>query len=358
MKTKCFFSVIAITCISCTTVAHERRVFEPASSMDERAQAALQNRSAPNSQSSQQKTHMDKQSSAETLKTKSPEDYRAELIASGLKALEHGDIARALEQSYILWRELDAERSRSPDIDLQNPVFRDPALLLALAQSESTQGTNTNLIELLVRSNPQWEPGYIVLLNAHLKRGAFRLAEKVSRTAADRIDTPSPALLSLHAKSLYAQNKISQALKITEAGLAKHSNHPQLAQWQGLLLFAQGRTAEACNRFAMAYKIESSDAALAHNHAVCLTLAGQWDEAISVIKSVLPGNPQDAPLRLLAGTVLRKLGQYEEAKHAWRDYLELNAATSAQRETVLAALSGLDIQNGAELPSPKPLPPH
>jgi tetratricopeptide (TPR) repeat protein len=343
---------------SCTTVAHEQRVFERASSAEERSRSAEQNRPGSGvSQNTRTEISADNAAVLENLRTKSPEDYRTEIVAAGLKSLEQGDIAKALEQSYILWRGLDAERSRSPEVNLQNPTFRDPALLLALAQTESTQGSDTNLIELLVRSNPTWEPGYIVLLNAHFKRSSHTLAEKVSRTAIDRIEAPSPTLLSLRAKSLHARNKTAQALKVVEAALRKYPNHPQLVQWQGFLYFAQGRTEDSCFKFANAYKAGGADAVLTHNHAVCLTQSGQWDEAISVIKSALPNNPQDAPLRLIAGTVLKKLGHYEEARQVWHDYLELKTASKAQRETVLAALNGLDIQGRVELSTSKPLPP-
>ncbi len=358
---------VALLCLSilasCTHTAHERREFEASSTLDERAQA-MQSAHANNKKNSPKNPESPAQESFVSAPAL-PTNMQNELIADGLKALEQGDTARALERAYSLWQSLDIERSRSPETDLQKPVFRNPALLLALAQAESSQGADTSLAERLVRVNPQWEPAYIVLANAHMRRGAFLLAEKVTRAGFDRIENTSPSFLALRIKSLYSAGRKEQAMRLATTSLTAHPTHSRLLQWKGTLLFLNQKNAEACALFEKAFSASQPDAPLSHNHAVCLTQTAQLEEALSVLKAAMATHPQHAPLRLLAGTVLKKLGKNDDARIAWREYLNLNDTNANARNAVAAALANLDLSetsgqtnSRATIPLSQPVTPY
>ncbi len=340
-----------------TSMPQSPRVFDPASSLEERVAASETNRPKPYAELIKRNTSQSTQDSSPTSNNRLAINYRDEVIADGLKALDEGDIARALERSYTLWHALDVERSRSQEINLSLATFRNPALLLALAQAESSHGKDTTLAEKIVHSNPKWEPGYIVLGHIYLKRHSLEIAEKVTRTAFDRIESPTPSLIALRTKALQALGRNGEAMRVVNLGLEKYPNNVRLIQWQGLLEFSHGDLDKSCALFAKAFENSQADAVLTHNHAICLTQSGRLEEALGVLRSVLLENPQSASLRLLTGIVLKKLGNYAEARLVWREYLDLSEADDPQREVVTAALNDLTIREESALSQTKPLAP-
>lgn len=351
---RCAFA-ISILLASCTSVSHERRVFDVPSTLPERVSAVEQNRPFEKSEATTPSLIDSTATSATT--PKSSQEFRSNLIAAGLKALEEGNIAQALERSYELWHSLDVERGRSPEMDLKNPTFREPALLLALVQAESSQGNDTALVERIVRLNPTWEPGYLVLSNIYLNRGAYKLTEKVVITGLDRVEKPSPSLYALHTKTLFAQKRADAATKVVDRALTLYANDPRLLQWKATLEYSLGHLEKSCGLFASAMELSSNDPSLLHNHALCLAHTGQLEEAIGVLKPAMNANSNNAPLRLLAGHVLKRLGKHSEARIVWRDYLDLASANAPQRSEVMAALKNLDTASNIQTESPQPLAP-
>jgi Flp pilus assembly protein TadD len=250
--------------------------------------------------------------------------YKSDLIQRGILSIELGDLAIALECANALWRSLEEERARSSDADLSVPTLRNSALLLALAQARTSRNVDTSLLEKILRTNPNWEPAYVVLASILIDRGAYFLAERTTSAALDRVENPSAVIFSLHASALRAQNKTNDAHRTIARATRLFPNETILMHWQALFEYDNGKLDKACELFERAFQKEHAHESLTHNQAVCLSRAGRWDEAVTVIKQALAEFPQSSRIRLLGGTILRKSGDTAGAEQAWRGFLDLS----------------------------------
>jgi Flp pilus assembly protein TadD len=341
-----------ISIVACTTTEQEQLIpTAPASSFQERERAALKNR--PYAPVKNSKLDIN---AALKAQVRSPSSYKENLVNEGILAISSGNLALALERANTLWRSLDEERLRSADADLTTPDIRNAALLLALAQARSSRSPDTSLLERIIRANPLWEPAYVVHASLLVERGAFLLAERTTLAILDRIETPSAVVFSLHATSLRAQKKSTEAKKIIARALRAFPEDPLYLHWKGILEYDDGHLAAACALFAEAYQKQQNNETLIHNHAVCLSRGGRWEEAATFAKMSLSQFPQSLELRLLAGTILKRSGDFAGAESAWRGFLDLAPETDKRRVIVEAALA--DLKAAGDVEAAEPMPPH
>jgi tetratricopeptide (TPR) repeat protein len=351
-----FFGAQAIAILigsaACTSTEQKPLIpTAPASSFQERESAALKNR--PYAPVKNSKLDIN---AALKAQLRSPSSYKENLVNEGILAISLGNLPLALERANALWRSLDEERLRSADADLTSPEIRNAALLLALAQARSSRSPDTSLLERIIRANPLWEPAYVVHASLLVERGAFLLAERTTLAILDRIDTPSAIVFSLHATALRAQQKSSEARKVIARAHRAFPEDPLFRHWKGIFEYDDGHLEAACALFNQAYQVRQNDETLMHNHGVCLSRAGRWEEAASFAKMAISQFPLSPELRLLAGTVLKRGEDFAGAESAWRGFLDLAPENDKRRVIVEAALA--DLKTAGDIEAADPMPPH
>lgn len=147
-----------------------------------------------------------------------------------------------------------------------------------------------------------------------------------------------PNALLRAAEQHHADGAPAAALPLIERVLRVVPGHPQVLQFQAILLRALGRLDEALRSVISAHAASPRDPRIADTLGNVLGDLGRHDEAVAAYDRALAADPGFAPARLHRGAALQDLGRIDEAR---ADYAALGDDVEA-----MLALAGLEMDEG------------
>jgi tetratricopeptide (TPR) repeat protein len=121
------------------------------------------------------------------------------------------------------------------------------------------------------------------------------------------------------------------ALREANRALALSPNYPGLHSHLGLVLLCSGRSEEALGCFDRALALDPFHPDMyMHSQAQALYQLGRYPEAVAVLKRRILRNPDTDTSRVWLAAAYGQMGQFEEAREAWREAMRVNPGYSLE----------------------------
>lgn len=203
-------------------------------------------------------------------------------------------------------------------LDYEKVLYNNPDHQGALHNSALIHLTNKEYdaldkdIARLERFYPQYLPTYFIHSGSMLERQdtttAISLLEKVK--SLDALSSEPYRLLS---SIYYSKNKIPEALKELNGGLALNNKDKRLYTLRGIINYKIHNIREALEDYTQAISIDSDDRTARFNRAQLRMRVGDMNAAIEDYDVVLAIEPKDQIARFNRGLLRKELGIYKGA---------------------------------------------
>jgi adenylate cyclase len=228
--------------------------------------------------------------------------------------------------------------ARTDNIEAYDCYLRGRALWQRSAKEPNAQARA--LFERAVELDPKFAAAHALLCHVHMADyiNEWSASPSASRESARRFalravsldDADLQAHLAMASAYLWDRHH-DDAMREANRALALGPNHPGAHVVLGLALHYSGRSEEALGCFDRTLALDPfyPDVYLQYQAQAQYQL-GRYPEAVGLLKRRILRNPDTDISRVLLAAAYGQMGQFEEAREAWREALRVNPAYSLE----------------------------
>ena len=228
--------------------------------------------------------------------------------------------------------------ARTDSIEAYDCYLRGRALWQRSAKEPNAQART--LFERAVELDPKFAAAHALLSIVHnfdyinawsASLSESRESSRASALRAVSLDDADPLAHNVMADAHLWDRRHDDAMREANQALALSPNYPGVHFVLGQVLLYSGRSEEALGCFdrALALDPEYSNLYL-HPRAQALYQLGRYPKAAALLKRRILHNPDTDSSRVLLSAAYGQMGQFEEAREAWREALRVNPAYSLE----------------------------
>jgi adenylate cyclase len=253
------------------------------------------------------------------------DDVTAKIVSALSLNLNTGDLRRIAT-------------ARTDNIEAYDCYLRGRALWQRLAKEPNTQARA--LLERAVELDPKFASAHAFLSLVHnfdyinawsASPSESRESSRASAIRAVSLDDADPGALTVMADVHLWDRHHDDAIREANRALALDPNYPGVHGILGQALLYSGRSEEALGCFDRALALDPffPDAYLQFQAQAVYQL-GRYPEAAALLKRRILRNPDTDTSRVWLAAAYGQMGQFEEAREAWREARRINPAYSLE----------------------------
>jgi adenylate cyclase len=247
--------------------------------------------------------------------------------------------------------------TRTENIEAYDCYLRGRALWQRSAKEPNAQARA--LLERAVELDPKFASAHALLSVVHnfdyinawsASPSKSRESSRASALCALSLDEADLVAHPAMATAYLWDRHHDDALREANRALALDPNNPGVHLVLGLALHYSGCSEEALGRFDLALALDPFyPDMIMHLQAQALYQLGRYPEAAALLKRRILRNPDTDTSRVWLAAAYGQMGQFEEAREAWREALRVNPAYSLEhRRQVLPYKNAEDFEKVIE----------